>query len=130
MSPPSLFIDRSLGGKVIARALRADGWDIVTMREFYGSRGDRMPDVEWIAEQANLGHAMLSADRMIFTNPVERAAVEDNAGIVFVLPTGQLTGTAQAERFIRHREAIHARASWVGPAGFVVYESTLSRVLP
>lgn len=29
--PPRFFIDRSLGRKAIPEALRADGWDIVTL---------------------------------------------------------------------------------------------------
>jgi hypothetical protein len=45
MAGPPFFIDRSLGGKIVARLLRADGWDIVTMREFYGRAGDRMSEL-------------------------------------------------------------------------------------
>ncbi len=129
-APPTAFVDRSLGGKTVPRLLRAAGWPVVTMREFYGSSGDHMPDVQWVAEQAALGHIMLSADGMILRNPVERAAVADSGGRVFVLPTGQLRGTDQGERFARHQDAIYARAAEPGPGGFVVYENRLSRVLP
>lgn len=130
MTDPRFFVDRSLGGRVIARLLRADGWDVVTMREFYGRAGDRMNDVPWITEQARLGHAILSCDGMILSNPLERAAITDHAARAFVLPTSQMTGPQQAARFIRHRAAIYERASADAPAGFVVYESRLSRVLP
>lgn len=127
---PRFFVDRSLGGKILPRLLRAEGWDIVTMREFYGTAGDHLRDVHWIAEQATLGNAILTADGMILSNPVERAAVTHNAARVFALPTAQLTGPAQAHRFIKNRDAIHSRAAAAGPAGFVVYESRISRVLP
>ena len=31
--PPRFFLDRSLGRKAVPEALRADGWDIVTLAE-------------------------------------------------------------------------------------------------
>lgn len=46
-----LFLDRSLGRKKLATALRADGWNLVTLSEVYGVHGGQhVADTVWIAE--------------------------------------------------------------------------------
>jgi hypothetical protein len=48
--PPRFFVDRSLGRRAVPEALRAGGWDLITLAEHYG-----MPADEQIAIQANDG---------------------------------------------------------------------------
>lgn len=38
--PPRFFLDRSLGRKAVPEALRADGWDVITLAEHYGIPAD------------------------------------------------------------------------------------------
>ena len=38
--PPRFFLDRSLGRKAVPEALRADGWDLITLAEHYGMPAD------------------------------------------------------------------------------------------
>jgi hypothetical protein len=50
---PRFFLDRSLGRKAVPEALRAGGWNIVTLAEHYGTPADeRVADVDWIQESA------------------------------------------------------------------------------
>ncbi len=37
--PPRFFLDRNLGRKAVPEALRADGWDVITLAEHYGQTG-------------------------------------------------------------------------------------------
>src|ERR1700684_3100792 len=38
--PPRCFLDRSLGRRAVPEALRADGWDLITLAEHYGTTAD------------------------------------------------------------------------------------------
>jgi hypothetical protein len=38
--PPRFFLDRSLGRRAVPEALRADGWDLITLAEHYGMPAD------------------------------------------------------------------------------------------
>src|SRR6266705_1579543 len=47
------FLDRSLGRKAVPEALRADGWDVITLAEHYSMPADeQIPDTDWIEEAA------------------------------------------------------------------------------
>jgi hypothetical protein len=51
---PRFFVDRSLGRKAVPDALRADGWDLVTLAEYYG-----IPTDQEVADC--LGFALMAA---------------------------------------------------------------------
>jgi hypothetical protein len=54
------FLDRSLGRKAVPQALRAAGWELVTLAEHYGMPTDeQVADTEWIEEAAKLGWPIL-----------------------------------------------------------------------
>lgn len=47
--PLRFFLDRSLGRKAVPEALRADGWDVITLAEHYGIPADeQVADTAWI----------------------------------------------------------------------------------
>jgi PIN like domain len=63
---PRFFVDRSLGRKAVPEALRADGWDIVTLAEHYGVPADeQVADTDWIEEAAKQGWPILMKDKRI-----------------------------------------------------------------
>jgi hypothetical protein len=48
--PPRFFLDRRLGRKAVPEALRADGWDVITLAEYY--RDELRADLRARAEHA------------------------------------------------------------------------------
>ena len=63
---PRFFVDRSLGRKAVPDALRADGWDLVTLAEYYGTPTDQeVADTVWIEEAAKQGWPILMKDKRI-----------------------------------------------------------------
>jgi hypothetical protein len=48
-SQPEFFLDRSLGGRDVAGALRQAGWIIHTHVEVYGDRDQEVADIEWLS---------------------------------------------------------------------------------
>jgi hypothetical protein len=73
---PRFFLDRSLGRKAVPEALRADGWDLITLAEHYGMPADeRVADTEWIEEAAKRGWPILMKDKRIRHRQAEITAV-------------------------------------------------------
>ncbi len=64
--PPRFFLDHSLGRKAVPGALRADGWDVITLTEHYGIPADeQVADTDWIEEAAKHGWPILMKDKRI-----------------------------------------------------------------
>lgn len=111
------------------RMLAEAGWDVVTMRDVYGRAvSEPLADEVWISEMTREGFALLTADHRISRNVLLAKAVFEAAAVMFMLPTGALTGQQQAKRYIRNGERIHVLASRPGPAVFAVYERIVSAV--
>ncbi|MFT3797331.1 hypothetical protein [Microbacterium sp.] len=127
-----LFLDRSLGRKRLAAALRADGWSLATLSEVYGAHaGQHVPDVSWIAEQTSLRRVLVTSDANILSDPIERQALIDAEALLFCFPTAQLTSAEQHARLTTHRGHIERLAkAWDVPGAYVLYGSRISRVLP
>ncbi len=98
-SRPEFFVDRSLGGHDVARALRHAGWKIHTHLEVYGARDQRVEDVEWLELCGKRGWGALTMDRRIRYRPAEIAAIRRHRVKLFALTSGNLTATEQAERY-------------------------------
>ena len=81
--PPRYFLDRSLGRRAVPEALRADGWDLITLAEHYGMPADeQVADTEWIEEAAKRGWPILMKDKRIRHRQAEISAVTELSSIV------------------------------------------------
>jgi hypothetical protein len=91
------FVDRSLGGKYVAQALREAG-AIVEVLEPYFSPD--CPDVVWLPEVSQRGWVILTKDDKIGRNPLEQLAIAQSDARVFILAEGTLTGREMATQFV------------------------------
>jgi hypothetical protein len=105
------FTDRSLGDHGVPEALRAAGWQIVSMRERYGSvTAQALADIDWIRDATEAGEVLLTGDKMIAKRPLEARAVIAAGARVFALGSSQLTGPQKSDRFLEHERVIFRRA--------------------
>lgn len=111
------FSDRSLGDHEVPKALRAAGWQVVSMRERYGAvNAQGLADIDWIRDATAEGEVLLTGDKAIAKRPVEARAVITAEARMFALGKNQLTGKQKVQRFLDHERAIFRRASTqVGP---------------
>jgi hypothetical protein len=128
---PRFFLDRSLGRKGVPEALRASGWQLITLAEHYGMPADeRVPDTDWIQEAAKRGWPILMKDKRIRHRQVEIDAVVMHKARCFVITRGDLTSAEMVNRFLANRDAIFAAVSELGPYIFSVQTERLSRLYP
>lgn len=97
------FVDRSLGRKRIAAALRAAGAQVHVHDDFFAADA---PDVAWLERAGREGWIVLTKDRAIRWRAVE-CAVLMTAGVrAFTLTSGNLQGKEMAEIFVKALPAI------------------------
>ena len=129
--PPRFFLDRSLGRKAVPAALRADGWDVITLAEHYGVPADeQVADTDWIEEAAKRGWPILMKDKRIRHRPAEITAVTEHKARCFVIPRGDLPSADMAQRFITNKSAILTAAVEPGPYIYSVQRDRISRLHP
>lgn len=102
-SQPTFFIDRSLGGPLLAEALRAVDANVVTQHEVFLKLGilpqDEKDEV-WLEECGKNGWTVLTKDSRIKTRAIEREAFV-RAGVgVFVLKDANMDGEAQRKAIV------------------------------
>lgn len=104
----TFFVDRSLGARLVAAALRAAGAKVE-------GHDDHFPqdtlDTVWLREVGRRGWVVLSKDVRIRRNKDERAALLEAGVKAFFLTQQGLTGEAMAEIFVRSLPAMARRAS-------------------
>lgn len=101
------FIDRSLGGRLVAQALR-DAGAMVEVHDDHFPQNTQ--DVGWLKEVGRRGWVVLSKDERIRRNPLEREALE-NAGVrAFFLTKQGLTGPEMAALFVQALKGMRNRA--------------------
>lgn len=106
------FTDRSLGDHVVPDTLRAAGWNVISMRERYGSvTAQDLADIDWIRDASAAGEVLLTGDKAIAKRPLEARAVVDAKARVFALGNSQLTGQMKAQRFLDRESAIFRRVN-------------------
>lgn len=129
--PPEFFIDRSLGRKHLAEALRDLGLTVHTMASVYGEkRAQELEDEEWLADAGQRDWVVLMKDDRIRTRPAERDALM-NAGVrAFCLTNAQLRAADQTGRFVTNINRIIQRSRTAGPYIYGVYEDRLERLWP
>jgi hypothetical protein len=123
-------MDRSLGGRDVADALRRAGWTVRTHHEVYGDRDQEIEDIEWLELCGREGWPALTMDRRIRYRPAEIAAVRRYSVRLFALTSGNLTAADQAARFIRNEVRIEAACAQPGPFMYAVHASRIVRIFP
>lgn len=95
--PFTFFVDRSLGSVTVAKALRGLGEEVRAHDDLFPQDTD---DVVYLREVGESGWVLLTKDKNIRRNELERAALIGNGVAAFVLTGGNLTGTQMAEAFV------------------------------
>ena len=114
--PPRFFLDRSLGRRAVPEALRADGWDLITLAEHYGMPADeQVADTEWIEEAAKRGWPILMKDKRIRHRQAEITAVTEHKARCFVITRGDLP-SARHGATLHHQQGRHPGGSSTSPA--------------
>lgn len=112
MTDLRFFSDRSLGDHEVPKALRRAGWQVVSMRERYGSvTAQALADIDWIRDATGEGEVLLTGDKAIAKRPLEARAVAAAGARVFALGKNQLTGPQKVQRLLSDEKAIFRRAS-------------------
>ena len=71
-APLTFFVDRSLGGQIVASGLRGEGETVEVHDDHFAKD---TPDVTWLAAVGEKGWVVLSKDDRIRTNALEREAL-------------------------------------------------------
>lgn len=90
------FIDRSLGRKYVAQALREAGATVEVHDDHFPQTTS---DVDWLAEVGRRGWVVLSKDERIRRNRIEREALEAARVRAFFLTQQDITGQEMASLF-------------------------------
>lgn len=114
------FIDRSLGRKQVAQALREAGATVEVHDDHFPQT---TPDVEWLADVGRRGWVVLSKDERIRRNRIEREALQAARVRAFFLTQQDITGQEMAELFSNALSGMTRRAV-SEPAPFIF---TISR---
>lgn len=95
---PVLFLDECLGSTDVPKALREKGIQVELLHEHFPLA---TLDQDWLGEVGHRGWVVLTKDQRIRRRQVEfRALLEANVA-TFVLTSGNLTGPATADAFVR-----------------------------
>ena len=95
---PVLFVDRCLGRDDVRKRLEAAGAQVKLHDDHFDQD---VEDSEWIREVSDRGWIILTKDKRIGRNAIERRALEESKAAAFVLTATGVTGEEQAEAFAR-----------------------------
>ncbi len=90
------FIDRSLGKTHVVNAL-IDIGELVEIHDNHFNQAT--PDTDWLPVVASKGWIILTADKKIAHRRLEMMAVQNSGACMFVLVSGNLSGSEMAEIF-------------------------------
>jgi predicted nuclease of predicted toxin-antitoxin system len=121
-----LFLDRSIGTRRIAAALRAERLDVETIADRYGPASTHVRDEQWIAEASRDDRLLISADKRIRYRPQERAAICAHNARCVTFAAGDLTSEQMIALFLHHLPNVQLIASDPGP---YVYHLTRDRLV-
>ncbi|XXX75943.1 hypothetical protein WMF30_50665 [Sorangium sp. So ce134] len=91
------FVDRSLGRGLVVEALRAAKLDVHAHDDHFAQN---TPDAEWLVEVGRRGWVVLTKDKNIRVNALERIALTRANVACIMLGRGDLTAPAMAQIFI------------------------------
>ena len=96
--PLVLFVDRSLGNKVVASALRLTGARVEVHDDHFPTTA---LDEDWVRDVGQRGWVVLTKDRGIRYRAPALAAIRVSTVRMFVLTAGDLQGSEMAAIFTR-----------------------------
>ena len=108
LEPLAVFIDRALGNKLVAEALRKAGVEVHINCDHFPPDAK---DHEWLPEVGKRGWVLLTKDAKIRYHTIEREALINARVRAFVLISGNITGPEMAVSFVK---AIPAMRKLVG----------------
>jgi predicted nuclease of predicted toxin-antitoxin system len=94
----TLFLDRGLGNKVIAAALRTSGVRTEVHSDHFKDDED---DAVWLREVGRRGWIVLTKDKRIRYRGLELQAIIDGNVRAFVLRGGEMKGQEMADAFVK-----------------------------
>lgn len=97
------FVDRTLGRDTVPTALRDAGFKIEVHADHFASDA---PDVQWLELCGKNDWVVLSHDKGIKKNPLERDAIMRAGLAAFFLTRGDKTGAEDAQAIIKARKRI------------------------
>ena len=98
--PFTWFIDRSLGTNIVVD-LRAAGFHVEEHSAYFA---EDAPDVEWLGKAGELGWVVLTKDKAVRRNALERAAMLASGAACFSLGHGNLRAEQMAQAFVAARQ--------------------------
>jgi hypothetical protein len=131
-SPPEFFIDRSLGRRVVAKALGDAGAVVHAMADVYGERiGQGLPDEEWLRDAGKRGWFVLMKDAKIRYRPAELQVLIDHGLRAFCLTNANLRGVEMAARFVDNLpRVVRVAPERRGPNIYGVYSDGVRALWP
>lgn len=131
LPPPEFFLDRGLGRRFIAEALRAEGLTVHTSHDVFGGDDPKWrPDEVWLPEVTRRGWIILMKDDRVRMKPLERRALMRSKARCFCITTANMPGPDMAARFVKHKGGILRRARKPGPYVYGVYDNGIDRLFP
>lgn len=97
-APIVLFVDRALGAEDVPNALKGAGATIEIHQDHFVDTTD---DREWIEDVTKRGWAILTKDKRIKRNRLERMTLEGAGAAAFILTAGDISGADMAAAFVR-----------------------------
>jgi predicted nuclease of predicted toxin-antitoxin system len=94
--PTTYFVDRSLGDRIVAEALRAHGLTVHVHRDHFPPDAK---DEDWLREVGRRRWVVLTKDKMLRYRETEIAALLAAKVRAFVLTSGNLRADEMAEAF-------------------------------
>jgi hypothetical protein len=91
------FIDKCLGRKVVAEALRAQGERVEIMEDHFDKDAD---DTIWVPEVGRRGWVILTKDRALRHNSLEQIALLKSNTHSFILTSADQTAAQMANAFV------------------------------
>src|SRR2546426_8606266 len=98
LEPPTLFLDRSLGKKIVAEALRAVGATVKVHDDHFAPDA---ADEIWLSAVGGKGWIVLTKDERIRFRTIEREALMNAKVRAFVLTAGNMDGATMAQVLVK-----------------------------
>ena len=127
--PPVFFLDRGLGRRRVADAIRARGYQALPMADVYPNGADqRIGDPEWIRRADREGWVALTKDASIVRD--HRAVLAQTTLRVFAFNNANVTGSELVSRLNTSFERIIRRSAVPGPYVWVIGRNSLEQRWP